>query len=314
MSGSFWDRLSSCTHGELKIDEPLAGYSTYRIGGPAEAVFSPNDSSDVAAAVKFCSEQNVRWLALGLGSNVLLPDKGVNGLVIRLGKKISGELDRSEDGRWRVAAGMPTPRLAKRTADAGLSGIEGLVGVPGTVGGGVIMNAGSNGQDYSQVLESVEVVTRDGVVRDIPSTDIDWQYRSSGLNDVVVTAATMKFCPGDSGDLKDRIAQHLARRKATTPYNERCCGSVFKNPPVSAESEKASRVVVPVRTAGAMIDAAGLKGFGIGGAEVSSLHANYILNRGSATAADVRGVIDAVRERVFAEFGVELELEVRIIE
>jgi UDP-N-acetylmuramate dehydrogenase len=190
-----------------------------------------------------------------------------------------------------------------------------LVGVPGTVGGGVVMNAGAHGQEFRQVVRSVTLVQADGTVETRPAEAIAWRYRSSGLRGVVVTAAELDLTPGDPARLAADVAEHLRWRKAGTPFNEPCCGSVFRNP--------ADAVVLPpeapggepreLRTAGQLIDAAGLKGLRIGAAEVSRLHGNYIVNVGGASAADVRRVMDAVRDRVAQRFGITLELEVQLI-
>ena len=162
------------------------------------------------------------------------------------------------------------------------------------------MNAGANGQEYRQVVQSVEVVSSDGILKDIQGPDVDWRYRS-GLHGAVVTAASVRLESADSEELSQDIRQVVASRKTNTPFDLPCCGSVFKNP-----------VGTPL-SAGQLIEAAGLKGFRVGAAEVSKVHANYIVNLGGATAAEVLAVIEAVRGRVFGEFGVELELEVRLI-
>jgi UDP-N-acetylmuramate dehydrogenase len=296
--------LVSRVNGTIRLEEPLAQYTTYRIGGPARAVLTPHATEDVVTAVRFCNDAGVRWLPLGLGSNVLIDDAGFDGLVIRLGKA----LDWVEEGVlgrevWQTGAGMPTPRLAKLTARAGLSGIQRLIGVPGTVGGGVVMNAGAHGQDFSQVVLSVEVVERDGTVKTLPAGDLKWSYRESGIEGVIVTAVRFGLTPGDPEVLTRDIQRYFAWRKQATPFDMPCCGSVFRNP----GGDEA-------RSAGRLIEAAGMKGFQIGGSRVSSRHANYIVNVGNAIAADVKAVIAAVREQVLKEFGIELQLEVRIIE
>jgi UDP-N-acetylmuramate dehydrogenase len=306
--------LASRIHGAVRFDEPLAGYTTYRIGGPAAAMVLPATTDDVVQALQFAAETGTPWLALGLGSNVLVSDRGFDGIVIRLGKGLDA-VQRGAHGdemRWTVGAGVPTPLLARHTAEAGLAGVHRLVGVPGTVGGGVFMNAGAHGQDFSQVTRSVELVESDGTVRSLPGAEVPWQYRSSGLVGSVVVGAVVQLTPADPRELQKEIKQHFRWRKAGTPFNERCCGSVFRNPsapggaPPSGSEES--------RTAGQLIDALGLKGHRVGGAQVSSKHANYIVNTGGATADDVLAVIEQVRGKVFAEYGVELQLEVKVIE
>lgn len=293
--------LAARVRGPVRLHEPLARHTTYRIGGPASAMVLPSCGDDVVEVLRHCSETGSRWLALGLGSNVLIDDDGFEGIVIKLGKGMD-EVVEGVDGPecWRVGAGLPTPRLARKTAAAGLGGVQRLIGVPGTVGGGVAMNAGAHGQEFGGVVRSVELIDSGGSLRVIQGSEISWGYRQSGLGDVIVTAAVLQFAPGDPHEFERDVQRHLAWRKQGTPFDEPCCGSVFRNPGGS-------------RTAGQMIDALGLKGLSVGGAEVSHKHANYIVNTGTATAADVRAVIETVRTRVVEEYGVELELEVRLV-
>ncbi|MDH3456584.1 MAG: UDP-N-acetylmuramate dehydrogenase [Gemmatimonadota bacterium] len=300
--------LKQRIRGDVRFAEPLAAYTTYRIGGPAAVLVQPASVDDVVAAVSFARETETPWLALGLGSNVLVSDDGFDGIVIRVGKGMD-EVTQGIGGEswvWRVGAGLPTPQLARRSAKAGLAGVHRLVGVPGSVGGGVFMNAGAHGQDFSKAVRSVDLVGGDGSARSILGGEIPWRYRSSGLGRCVVTSATIGLEPRDPAGLDRDIRKHLAWRKAGTPFNEPCCGSVFRNPTSLTEDQ-------PSRTAGQLIDALGLKGFKVGGAQVSTLHANYIVNTGNATAGNVMAVIDEVRNRVMVEYGVELELEVQIL-
>jgi len=301
--------LAKVLEGRVLLNEVLAAHTTYRIGGPAEAFVEPASAEDVARTLRFCCERGIRWLALGLGSNVLVADTGFPGVVIRLGKGLDTvERDVNDDRTlWRVGAGVPTPRLARRTAQAGLAGLHRLVGVPGSLGGGVYTNAGAHGQDFASVVRSVECVTASGEGLVLEAETIPWRYRSSGLGQVIVIGATIGLTTSEPRGLEDDVRTHLARRRAGTPFNEPCCGSVFRNPSPETAPTKGAR------SAGQLIDAAGLKGFRIGGAEVSRKHANYIVNVGGASAADVLSVIEVVRERVMAEFGVELELEVQIV-
>ncbi len=296
---------------EIRTKVSLAEFTTYRIGGPAAAFVVPQSVDDIAHALQVATETDTPWLALGLGSNVLIDDRGYNGIVVQLAKPLSGVVREGPDETWwTIGAGMPTPLLAKQSAVAGLAGVHRLIGVPGTVGGGVFMNAGAHGQEFARVVRSVEVVDEKGEVRRLPAGDIPWSYRSSGLQGVIVASATVALSPEDPELLEREIRQHLKWRKAGTPFDRPCCGSVFRNP---GTSDGARDGTIEERTAGQLIDAAGLKGLRIGKAEVSTKHANYIVNTGGATAADVRSVIDTVRETVLQRFGVELELEVRII-
>jgi len=303
--------LQSRVRGEVLFEEPLATYTTYRIGGPAAALVTPASTEDVVRTLEFAAESGARWLALGLGSNVLVSDSGFDGVVIRLGKGLDDVTCGvgGDETVWTVGAGTPTPLLARRTAKAGLAGVQRLIGVPGTVGGGVFMNAGAHGQDFSQVARSVELVEADGSVKLVDGGDIEWRYRSSGLGNRVVVGATVTLSPADPKELEREVRSYLDRRKSGTPFNEPCCGSVFRNPtwPEGEEPEGP-------RTAGQMIDALGLKGYRVGGAEVSRKHANYIVNTGGAIARDVLSVIEHLRDRVQKEFGVELQPEVETID
>jgi UDP-N-acetylmuramate dehydrogenase len=309
MHRSVPEELVGRVRGRIELDVPLARYTTYRIGGPAAAVLHPETADDVAAGLRFTHEHGVRWMALGLGSNVLIANGGFDGLVIRLGKGLDA-LERGATGdgtEWRVGAGFPIPLLARQSAEAGLAGVHRLVGVPGSLGGGVFMNAGAHGQDFASVVRELDVVHATGGRSTLEAGAIPWAYRSSGLDGAVVLGATLALTPADPSALTEEIRRLLEWRKEGTPFNEPCCGSVFRNPPPER---------VPAggpRTAGQLIEAAGLKGFRVGGAEVSRKHANYIVNTGNATAADVLSVIEAVRSRVLSEFGVELELEVRVV-
>ena len=303
--GGFAAGLRAAIRGEVRESEPLSRYSTYRIGGPATVVL-PASAEDVATAVRMAHEGGVPWFALGLGSNILLPDEGLDALVIRLGKGLD-RLDRDGD-RWVVVAGLPAPLAARKTAAAGYAGLHIFVGVPGTVGGGVYMNAGCHGGDWSEVVQSVTVVDPAGGDAVMARTDIPFTYRRSGLDHRVVVETTVLLRPEERHQLDEQIAEMFEWRQSGTPFNQPCCGSVFKNP----EGPSWKREGGP-RTAGQLIEAAGLKGARVGGAEVSPMHANYIVNTGGATAADVRGLIQEVQRRVENEFGARLEAEVKVI-
>lgn len=298
--------LERTVRGAVERGVPLAPLTTYRIGGPAAVLVHPADAEDVGRALQFAAETGMRWFVLGLGSNVLVADRGFDGLVLRVGKRLGAVVEEAagDAPRWRVGAGAPIPLVARRTAEAGCAGVHRLVGVPGTVGGGVFMNAGAHGQEFGRVVERIELVGEDGEVRILRGDAVAWRYRESGLRGVVVTGVSLRLARAPVEELKHDIRRHFAWRKAGTPFSEPCCGSVFRNPPPDASGG---------RTAGQLIEAAGLKGFRIGGAVVSPKHANYIVNVGGARAADVEAVIDAVRRRVQEAFGIELELEVQIV-
>jgi UDP-N-acetylmuramate dehydrogenase len=302
---AFIQALKERVSGTVREGEPVARYSTYRIGGPA-TVLLPKSGEDVAAALRLAREAGVAWFALGLGSNILLPDEGLDALVIRLGKG----LDRlqQEKATWTIGAGLPAPLAARRTAEAGFAGLHIFVGVPGTVGGGVYMNAGCHGGDWSEVVRQVTVVDSSGQDSVLSRADIPFTYRRSGLDGRVVLETRVELREEEPHRLEEAVAEMFEWRQSGTPFNQPCCGSVFKNP--GGPSWKQSD---GPRTAGQLIEAAGLKGFAIGGAQVSPMHANYFVNTGGARAADVRSLIVHVQNVVEERFGVRLEPEVKLI-
>ena len=284
--------------GKLLEHEPLARYNTWRIGGPARYLALPADSEDVVRALELAHDRGLPWLVLGLGSNVLIKDGGFPGVVIRMGKG----LDRFEmkGATAIVGAGMPTPILARRTAEAGFVGVERFVGIPGTVGGGIFMNAGCHGAEFAEIVTEVTVMDPRGKVKQLSRKQISFKYRASNIEGLVLEA---KLGLGEESPakLKELQAKLFRWRKAGTPFDQPCCGSTFTNPRGSA------------KTAGMLIDECGLKGFTIGGAQVSTLHANYIINKGTATASDVLKVIEHIRKTVAKKTGVTLELECKVI-
>ena len=291
--------------GEVREAESLARYSTYRIGGPATVVL-PANAEDVAVALRAAHEAGVPWFAIGLGSNILLPDEGLDALVIRVGRGLDGLQQEGEC--WTVGAGLPAPLAARRTAAAGFGGLHIFVGVPGSVGGGVFMNAGCHGGDWSEVVERVTVVDDAGRDQVLARADVPFSYRRSGLDGRIVLETVVRLRLEPQAHLDEQIAEMFDWRQRGTPFNQPCCGSVFKNP--SGPSWK--REGGP-RTAGQLIEAAGLKGTRVGGVQVSQMHANYFVNTGAGTAADVRALIERTQRDVEAKFGARLEPEVKLI-
>jgi UDP-N-acetylmuramate dehydrogenase len=302
---AFAQALRAKVRGHVREGEALARYSTYRIGGPA-TVLLPSVPEDVGAALRTAHEAGIPWFAVGLGSNILLPDEGLDALVIRMGKGLDSL--RQDGERWTIGAGMPAPLAARKTAAAGFAGLHIFVGVPGTVGGGVYMNAGCHGGDWSEVVERVTVVDLAGNDRVLGRDKVPFTYRRSGLDDRIVLDTTVRLRPEEQARLDEQIAEMFEWRQHGTPFNQPCCGSVFKNP--SGPSWK--REGGP-RTAGQLIEAAGLKGVRVGGAQVSPMHANYFVNTGDGTAADVRALIERAQAEVEARFEVRLEPEVKLI-
>jgi UDP-N-acetylmuramate dehydrogenase len=301
----FVERLKAKVTGTVKQDEPLGRYTTWRIGGPATILF-PARQDDVLAALELAADAGVPWFALGLGSNILLPDEGLDALVIRVGKGL--DAIRSDGAHWWIGAGLPAPLAARKTAEAGWGGLHKMVGVPGSVGGGVYMNAGCHGAEWAEVITRVTVATPAGQVTVRERSDIPFRYRWSGLDQVVVLSVEVELRAEESHRLTQEVNELFRWRQEGTPFNLPCCGSTFKNP------GGASGVVEGgPRTAGQLIEAAGLKGHTIGGIQVSPKHANYFVNTGGGTAADVRALIALTRQTVGDRFGVELHTEVKLV-
>jgi UDP-N-acetylmuramate dehydrogenase len=299
---AFASAVRSGIRGEVRESEPLARYSTYRIGGPATVVL-PSVPEDVGIAMRLAHDAGIPVFALGLGSNILLPDEGLDALVIRQGKNLDHL--RQEGDLWTIGAGLPAPLAARRTTAAGYAGLHIFVGVPGTVGGGVYMNAGCHGGDWSEVVERVTVVDDSGRDAELARSAVPFSYRHSGLEGRIVLETVVRLRQEEQHRLDEEIAEMFEWRQRGTPFNQPCCGSVFKNPSGPSWKQEGG-----LRTAGQLIEAAGLKSRRAGGAEVSPMHANYFVNTGGATAADVRGLIDLAQREVEARFGVLLEPEV----
>jgi len=283
--------------GKLLDNEPLARYTTWRLGGPARHLLLPADVDDVAKALDLARDRGLPWVVLGLGSNVLVKDGGFPGVVIRLGKG----LDRFEmkGATAIIGAGMPTPILARRTAEAGFAGVERFIGIPGSVGGGIYMNAGCHGAEFAEVVTEVTVMDAKGKIKQLSRKQISFKYRASNIEGIVLEAK-LGLAEEPPAKLKELQGKLLRWRKAGTPFDLPCCGSTFTNPGGP-------------KTAGMLIDECSLKGFTIGGAQVSTLHANYFVNKGNATASDMLKLIEHVRKTVAKKTGVELALECKVI-
>ncbi len=284
--------------GELRHDEPMARHGGWRVGGPARRFYRPADSADLVAFLATVEPgEELHWV--GLGSNLLVRDGGIDGTVICL----QGALDRIEtlaDDRVRAEAGATDAAVARHCARAGLLGVEFLAGIPGTLGGALAMNAGAHGDEIWQRVVTVETAGRDGRLRERIPSDYRIAYRSvTGPQDEWFLAATLQLDAGDPDEGQARIRALLERRGATQPTRQPSCGSVFKNPPGDF--------------AGRLVEASGLKGFAIGGASVSTKHANFIVTEGGATAGDVEALIAHVQETVERLHGVRLGTEVRIV-
>jgi len=279
--------------------QPLARLTTLRIGGPAELLVEAASARAVGAAVRACRETGTPLLVVGLGSNVLVPDEGLDGVVLRL----TGDLRRARVRGSRISAGggIPLAQVARRAARAGLAGLEALSGFPSTVGGAVRMNAGAYGTEMRDVLRSVLVIDRDGERRRLAVEELGAGYRRTRLceSGEIVVRALFELAPGDPRELLARIEELNAKRWKALPSGVPNAGSIFRNPAGDF--------------AGRLIEACGMKGRRQGGAAISERHANVIVNEGGATARDVLALMRAARDEVATRFGVELEPEVVLV-
>jgi UDP-N-acetylenolpyruvoylglucosamine reductase len=276
-------------------DVPLRTRTSLGVGGPARLFLAPERAEDLAQAMQRLFQAGVAFDFLGAGSNLLVSDEGPSFVVIS-SEALAGE-PRIEKEIVRVGAGYPVPRLVKRTAAAGLSGIEFAEGIPGSVGGCVRMNAGWHEGMFGQAVHSFTAISRLGVIEEVSATPETFAYRRCpGLGDRFVAAATLRLVPDDPARVRDRMQAYHDHRVATQPTGARNAGCIFKNP----QGEHAGR----------LIDRSGLKGLAVGRAIVSDTHANFIINLGGATFADVRALIDKVRDEVHRKTGIALETEV----
>lgn len=284
---------------ELKYQEPLSRHTSFRIGGPAEIMAFPKDKEEMAAVLKASAELGVIPAVLGAGTNVLAPDEGLKGLVICLKDCLDG-MELLPEHRIRVMAGVTMTRAAVFAANHGLSGMEFAHGIPGTVGGGVYMNAGAYGGEIRGICESVEIMEPDGCLRQLSCEDMEFSYRHSVLEDRggIVVSAVFRLTPGSPEEIRERMKELMSRRSASQPLDLPSAGSAFKRPVGGY--------------AAALIEQAGLKGFQVGGAAVSRKHAGFAVNLGGATAGDVRELLRQVSDTVYETSGIRLEPEIRI--
>nr|WP_018306091.1 UDP-N-acetylmuramate dehydrogenase [Desulfitobacterium hafniense] len=283
--------------GRIEHRYPLQKLNTWRIGGLAETVCWPESEEELREIWLKCQEQGIPFRLFGRGSNVLFPDEGLPGVTV-----ISTGLAQSVwDFEWvTVGAGYSLARLSQEAADRGLTGLEFARGIPGTVGGAVVMNAGAHGGSIQDILEEVKILAPEGEVQRLAKEDIQFGYRECSLRDqAIVLEGVFHLNPGDPDVIQATMSENLARRKAAQPLELPNAGSVFRNPPGGS--------------AGRLIEEAGWKGKRLGGAQVSSKHANFIVNQGNATARDVLALIREIQKDVHHQFGVELKTEVRYI-
>jgi UDP-N-acetylmuramate dehydrogenase len=294
-------QLQSCLAdpARLRFEERLDRHTTFRIGGPAQYFAIVHTEQELACLLKTIHAAGLPLYVLGNGSNLLVSDSGVRGLVIQL----AGEFNTYQvaaDGLVTVGGGYNLPRLATQLSKQGWAGIDFACAIPGTVGAGLVINAGAHGGELVNVVTSATVVWPDGRLEEIPADRLGLRYRGSDLQGTgaIVTRVTMRLAPGNPAELQEKMQHHLEHRRRTQPLNLPNAGSVFKNPPGDF--------------AGRLIQSAGLKGTTRGQAQVSEKHANFVVNLGGATAADVLQLMAHVRDVVEQRFGVRLVNEVQI--
>ena len=284
---------------ELRLNEPMAMHTSLRIGGAAEVMAFPKTEEELAELLKLSALLDCKCAILGAGTNVLAPDEGVSGLVICLKDCLNG-MEKLSGTRIRVMAGVTMSRAAVFAANLGLSGLEFAHGIPGTIGGGVYMNAGAYGGEICQICHRVEVMNRQGNTRWLSNAEMEFSYRHSVLETTedIVICAEFNLTPDQPEEIKARMKELIGKRSASQPLDLPSAGSAFKRPVGGY--------------AAALIDQAGLKGFRVGNAGISEKHAGFAVNLGGATAKDMKELLQTVSDRVFAQSGIRLEPEIRI--
>lgn len=283
----------------LRFDEPMSKHTSFRIGGPAAVMAFPRNEEELSEVLKVSGKLDIKPVILGAGTNVLAPDEGLPGLIVCLKDCMNGT-ELLEGGGIRVMSGVTMTRAAVFAANHGLTGMEFAHGIPGTVGGGVYMNAGAYGGEISQICRSVTVMDRNGKTRQLSREEMDFGYRHSILEESgeIVVSAVFGLAQDSPEAVKARMRQLQAKRSASQPLDLPSAGSAFKRPVGGY--------------AAALIDQAGLKGYRVGNAAISGKHAGFAVNLGGATAHDVKELLTQVSDRVFAASGIRLEPEIRI--
>lgn len=283
---------------EVRLNEPLSSHTTFQIGGPCDVMVFPETAEALADIIRVCSEEDLMYFVLGKGSNVLVSDQGIRGVVISTERLQHLTVDGTV---VTASAGLSLINVSKACAELGLSGLEFASGIPGSIGGAAYMNAGAYDGEMKDVVTSVTVLDENGLIRDIPAEEMRFSYRHSRLKDepLVCLAVTMQLAYGDKHEILAKIADLSERRSSKQPLEMASAGSTFKRP--------------AGHYAGPLIIDAGMQGYRIGGAQVSMKHAGFLVNTGGATADDVIRLIHAVQAAVLRKFGVRLETEVRFI-
>jgi UDP-N-acetylmuramate dehydrogenase len=283
--------------GRLSANAPLAPYTWFRVGGPAQVLFQPVDEQDLAYFLERLPLE-MPVTVIGLGSNLIVRDGGIAGIVIRLGGRAFGAIETTADHRVIAGSAAPDIRVARTAGEAGIAGLEFYRGIPGSIGGALRMNAGAHGGETREVLLEARGVDRSGKVRIFSAEEMGFSYRHSRApDDVIFTRALFQGRPGDREEILAQMDRITAAREASQPIREKTGGSTFKNPPGAKAWQ--------------LIDKAGCRGLVCGDAQVSEMHCNFLINRGAATASEIEALGEEVRRRVREASGVDLEWEIK---
>lgn len=282
-------------------NEPMALHTTFKIGGPARLAVFPKNENEISDVIKKCKEENVRYMVVGNGSNLLVADEGIDAVVILLGKEF-GEVKLTDDTTIFAEAGASLMKVCRFALENGLSGLEFAYGIPGSCGGGAFMNAGAYGGELGDVMFRCDHIDKDGSKGSLEGDDLKLSYRHSAYyeNGCVITGAYFKMQKADKEEIKAKMTDYMSRRRDKQPLEYPSAGSTFKRPEGNF--------------AGALIEQCGLKGTSVGGAEISTKHAGFVINKGGATCKDVLDLCKKVADTVKAEKGIDLEMEVRVTE
>ena len=297
---NIYELLCGCAGGEnVRRQEPMSLHTTFRIGGPADLFVTPGSIQAVADSIRICKETQTPYAVIGNGSNLLVSDTGYRGVIIQIGRNLNQVSVNGEE--IRAQAGAMLSVIAKTALSESLTGFEFASGIPGTLGGAVVMNAGAYGGEMKDVLTEVTVLTREGEIRTVPAEKLEMGYRTSlaAKNGWIILEAVLKFQKGDAEAIRGRMEELKMQRVTKQPLDLPSAGSTFKRP----EGYFAGKLIMD----------AGLRGFTVGGAQISEKHCGFVVNKGGATAEDVRNLICAVQKKVQEDAGVKLEPEVKFL-
>ncbi|MGE1044441.1 UDP-N-acetylmuramate dehydrogenase [Bacillus sp. GMs2/1] len=286
--------------GRVLVNEPLARYTTMKIGGPADILIVPKHVAGIEKTLQLVKQYKTKWTVIGRGSNLLVSDQGIEGVVIRLGEGLD-HLE-VEKHKVRVGSGYPLIKLSTLLSRQGLAGLEFASGIPGSVGGAVYMNAGAHKSDISSVLSKALILFEDGTIDWLTNKELEFSYRASVLQTKrpgIVLEAVFQLQAGKREEIVRSMQNNKDYRRETQPWNHPCAGSVFRNP-------------IP-HFAGDLVEKAGLRGYRIGGAQISEMHGNFIVNTGGASAQDVLSLIELIKHTIKDKFDVDMHTEVEII-